>query len=460
VKIDNTPRAWTGGVFDDFGDSWRWLHDLADNEAGRAAFKLGEWAHFRIECLGPAIKVWVNGVPTCHLWDEKYREGYIAFKIHSVGDKPNATRSAIRLRNIRIITEHPERYAKSMDLLPRRAPVTAGQYDKAVPAGRGWTDTYHPDYIAKVTDFGERADWSHDGKRILFVERSFGDVYEFEIETGRYKPLTHHYYHGGYVRALYLSNGDILLSGPEDFPGTDWRTARFKLSELWVLSRDLDRPPARLGEICWEGPAASRTQLRIAWAQYEGDIAGKGAPYQLKVADLDYTSGEPRLVHTRVVLKNDREPLHGMVLEPQNFRPGKEHELTVQAYPNCDVFGLNLQTGELVNYSDDPQSYDEPEGIFPDGEHTLVESSRHNGRNSGGHIDLWKLKLEVGNPSWERITWFNEDRRYKASNPVVSDDGRFIAFQVPTVGEVAGIGHGLYVLDLEAKQRQDAAQGK
>jgi len=26
-----------------------------------------------------------------------------------------------------------------------------------------------------------------------------------------YKPLTHHYYHGGYVRAMYLSNGDILL---------------------------------------------------------------------------------------------------------------------------------------------------------------------------------------------------------------------------------------------------------
>ena len=81
VKIDNTPRAWTGGIFDDFGDSWTWLHDLADNERGRAAFKLGEWAHFRIECIGPTIKVWVNGVPTCNLIDEKYRKGCIAFKI-------------------------------------------------------------------------------------------------------------------------------------------------------------------------------------------------------------------------------------------------------------------------------------------------------------------------------------------------------------------------------------------
>ena len=134
VKIDNTPRAWTGGVFDDFGDSWRWLHDLAENERARAAFKLGEWARFRIECLGDTIKVWVNGVPTCHLVDEKYGEGRIAFKIHSLGDRPKATESVIRLKNIRIITQQPKRFAQPMELPPRRAPTTPGKYDKAAPA--------------------------------------------------------------------------------------------------------------------------------------------------------------------------------------------------------------------------------------------------------------------------------------------------------------------------------------
>lgn len=133
VKIDDTPRAWTGGVFDDFGDSWRWLHDLADNEAGRAAFQLGAWAHFRIECIGPAIKVWVNGVPTCHLLDEKYREGVIAFKIHSLGDRPQATANVIRIKNIRIITDQPARFAQPMELPARRAPATPGKYDKARP---------------------------------------------------------------------------------------------------------------------------------------------------------------------------------------------------------------------------------------------------------------------------------------------------------------------------------------
>ena len=321
---------------------------------------------------------------------------------------------------------------------------------------QSWTDTDYPDYITKVTDFGERADWSHDGKRILFVERSFGDVYEYNLETRKYKPLTHHYYHGGYVRALYLSNGDILLSGVKDFPGDDWMEARFRLAELWVLDKNLDKPPTRLGEYCWEGPAASRTQMRISWVQHHGLYPTDRRYYQMWVGDLDYTSGKPKIVNQRVVLNNTREEVKDQVLEPQNFIPGKENEITVQAWPNCEVFGLDYTTGELVNYSNNLDAYDEPEGIYPDGKYTLVECSRHNTSNSGANIDLWKLKLDVNNPDWERITWFNEGGIYKASNPVVSDNGMHIAFQIAGNHEVAGIGHGIYVMDL--KKREEALE--
>ncbi len=37
---------------------------------------------------------------------------------------------------------------------------------------------------------------------------------------------------------------------------------------------------------------------------------------------------------------------------------------------------------------------------------------------------------------------------YKASNPVVSDDGRFIAFQYAKLGDQAGVGRGILVLDI------------
>lgn len=47
-----------------------------------------------------------------------------------------------------------------------------------------WTDENSPPHIRRLTHFGERADWSHDGQRVLFVEKSFGDVYEIDL-TGK-----------------------------------------------------------------------------------------------------------------------------------------------------------------------------------------------------------------------------------------------------------------------------------
>ena len=82
-------------------------------------------------------------------------------------------------------------------------------------------------------------------------------------------------------------------------------------------------------------------------------------------------------------------------LETQNLRPPEEKELTFSAYgyQGTEVMGVNMETGKVVNYSNAPNQYDEPEGIFPDGKHTLVECDRHSGKVSG-HIDLYKLALD------------------------------------------------------------------
>src|SRR5947209_9413277 len=83
-------------------------------------------------------------------------------------------------------------------------------------AGESPTD-HLPPHIRRVTWFGERADWSHDGKRILFLSKTFGDAMELELSSKIIRNLTAHYPHHGYTRALYLANEDILLSGPETF---------------------------------------------------------------------------------------------------------------------------------------------------------------------------------------------------------------------------------------------------
>jgi hypothetical protein len=307
-----------------------------------------------------------------------------------------------------------------------------------------------PPHITRLTLFGERADFSHDGKRILFLEKTFGDAYELDLQTRALRLLTGHYPHVGYTRALYLANGDILLSGPERFDPKDPGPSRVQCI-LSVLDRSLAGPPVPLGTKCSEGPAVSRKRMHIAWthvaAQYLDEMpAGSSRIYE---ADLETAGGAPRLVNRRLVLDSRDLPFR-CTLESQNFRPPDERELTFSAYGHnaTDVCGVDLATGKVINYSDAPEQYDEPEGISPDGRWTLVESDREsrNGRGSG-HVDIWKLSLD-GRRDWERLTEFNRFPGHKASNPVVSDDGRFMAFQMARSRDPAGVGYGIFLYDL------------
>jgi Tol biopolymer transport system component len=50
-----------------------------------------------------------------------------------------------------------------------------------------------PPHITRLTPFGERADFSPDSQRVLFVEKTFGDVYEVEIQTRIPRLLTGFY---------------------------------------------------------------------------------------------------------------------------------------------------------------------------------------------------------------------------------------------------------------------------
>jgi hypothetical protein len=121
VKIDPRPRKWTGGVLDDMGSSVPWYYTLENDARAREAFKIGEWNTFRVEAIGKTIKVWVNGVPTAHMTHGKYSTGYIALKIHSLGNDPAQEKLLCRFRNIRIITTKPASYSQTMDLPSKAA---------------------------------------------------------------------------------------------------------------------------------------------------------------------------------------------------------------------------------------------------------------------------------------------------------------------------------------------------
>jgi len=272
-------------------------------------------------------------------------------------------------------------------------------------------------------------------------------VFEVDVAGKIIRPATHHYHHLGYTRALYLANGDILLSGPEAFDPKNPNVSRVQCF-LYVLDKSLTKPPVALGTKCSEGPAVSRRRMHIAWthvsAQYPEELPA-GASRMLE-ADVVYENGKPRLANQRVIMESRELPFK-CTLETQNFRPPDEKELTFSAYGHqgTDVCGIDLATKQVTNYSNAPDQYDEPEGIFPDGRFTLVECDRQN-RKGPGYIDLWKLKLD-GSGQLERLTFFSDSPGYKASNGVISDGGRFLAFQMAKSKDPAGVGYGIFVYD-------------
>ena len=102
VEIDPSPRAFSGGIYDEARRGW--LYPLSLNPMGQAAFRNGEWNKYRIEAIGHEIRVWVNGINTANIVDNVTAEGFIALQVHSI-ENPEMAGRKIKWRNIRILTQ-------------------------------------------------------------------------------------------------------------------------------------------------------------------------------------------------------------------------------------------------------------------------------------------------------------------------------------------------------------------
>jgi hypothetical protein len=306
-----------------------------------------------------------------------------------------------------------------------------------------------PSYITPLTSFGQRSEWGLDGQKVYFVDKAGGEVWMVDIRDKKpvqlskpeWRPAGH-----GYYRVVCLSNGDFLLTCG---PGR-------RETYIQILDKSLQKIPVSLDVPINEGPAVSRKNLKIAWSPEHVTIwTGR----------ISYENGKIDIVDRKKVMEGEevqKDAIKGRyILEPQNYRPPAEEELIWSQYGttsdgtfSSEVMGLNLVTGETCNYSKAPEHYDEPEGIYPDGEFTLVESDRHNPKGTG-FIDIYRLKLDCDDPVYERLTHFSEVKGFRSSNPVISDDGKRMAFQASLSGTEAGAGCGIYLFDLENRRKQN-----
>jgi Tol biopolymer transport system component len=308
-----------------------------------------------------------------------------------------------------------------------------------------------PSNIEVLTHFGERADFSPDNKSIAFMSKSFGDAMVIDLQTRTIRCLTCNVPAAVFLRVMHLPTSDYILIGPDHFENI--RISRSRDNELWFLGKQPGSKPIKLHQKMSEGAAISKKNLRIAFSQtHDQDSTLQPGASKIVVADIDLSDSLPKLINKKTVYESgDRS----CTLEAQDFYDN-DTKLTFTCYePNglASVWSIDLKTNQATNQSNMPGAYNEVEGIFSDGLYTCVESDHQcdwlGGSRGSGNIDIWKLRLDGTGKNFTRLTNFNDYIGGKASNPVISTDGKYMAFQTARTTDPAGVGYGLLLYKLQ-----------
>lgn len=304
-----------------------------------------------------------------------------------------------------------------------------------------------PSNIEILTHFGERADIAPGNQQIAFMDKSFGDAFVIDLKTHIIRCLTCNVPGAAFLRVMHLVSGDYILIGPPRF--SDIHSSRSRDNQLWFLSKQPGAKPQALDQKMSEGAAISKKSLKISYSvTHAQDPALQPEQSQLFVADVDLAGGTARLTNKRMVYESRSK---ACTIEAQDFFD-EDRKMTFTCYEPqglASVMVIDLSNGKVENMSKAPGTYNECEGIYPDGRYTNVEADRQvntlGGKHGSGNIDIWKLRLDGSGKDFRRLTYFNDYEGYKASNPVVSTDGRFMAFQVAHPADEAGVGYGILV---------------
>lgn len=308
-----------------------------------------------------------------------------------------------------------------------------------------------PRHIERLTHFGERADFSPDNQRVAFMSKSFGDPFVVDLKSRSIRCLTCNVPGAAFLRVMHLASGDYMLIGPERFK--DINTSRREDNELWFLRKAEGSRTVRFHQRMSEGAAVSKGSMKIAFSETSGQNPelARGAS-RLIVADVEVTGESPRLTNKTVVYETKDA---GCTLEAQDFFD-HDSKMTFTCYEPkgmASVWTIDLKTRQVINQSQAPGTYNEVEGIFPDGRYTTVEADRQiqtlGGEGGFRQIDIWKLRLDGTGKDFTRMTYFNDYEGWKASNPVISTDGRFMAFQIARTTDEAGVGYGIMLYRLK-----------
>lgn len=101
LEIDPSARSWSGGIYDEARRQWLYPLDL--HPQAKTAFKLGQYNHVKVECLGNEMKTWINNIPVAYVVDPVDPKGFIGLQVHGITTEEQAGKK-VYFKNITIQT--------------------------------------------------------------------------------------------------------------------------------------------------------------------------------------------------------------------------------------------------------------------------------------------------------------------------------------------------------------------
>ena len=279
AEVDPSARQWSGGLYDEGRRGWLVPAQKDANSAKafvqrtKGAFDRDGWNRYRIHCVGPNIRIYLNDVLTVDTVDTMDREGYLAIQHH--GEQGQI----YRFRNLRIRElSAPQALTEKMNDLP-----LAFFEDFESGAGR-WTQTDPNAWKVTSTDKGHVYSLHQQSKYEPPVRSPFNiarikdlSVSDFEVQarmeqSGRayghrdmvvvfgYQDPSHFYYVHIATKSDEVANSILIVNGAprvsivkERTEGTDWSTGFHDMrvvrnaasGSIEVYFDDMDKPIMR-----------------------------------------------------------------------------------------------------------------------------------------------------------------------------------------------------------------------
>jgi hypothetical protein len=103
TDIDPSPRQWSGSIYEEAKRGWFYTGEL--NPPSKALYKYGEWNRYRVEAIGPRLRVWINDGAVADVIDDRTAAGFIALQVHSINKAEEAGRT-VSWRNLKVRTKN------------------------------------------------------------------------------------------------------------------------------------------------------------------------------------------------------------------------------------------------------------------------------------------------------------------------------------------------------------------